>query len=417
MSNTAEPTISANTPSDKSTERLLSLDTYRGLIMCLLAVNGFAIAATVKSMGYGPDHVAENWMQRIWQWLAFHNSHPQWNSQFYFLGCSFWDLIQPSFMFMVGVAMPYSYASRRAKGHGTGRLYWHAFVRAVVLVLLGAFLATRTSGLPSNRLLTNVLAQIGLGYFFVFLLLGRTTRVQIAAGIMVLIGYSAFLNLFPVMENQPKTSLESIESLWVPKRVALQHAIHTNGAARADVPILGLERGEKPLQVHKAGYATLNFIPAAVTILIGVLAGTVLRSQRDSYDKLLRLIVGGVVCMTLALLASLTVSPVIKKIWTPGWTLFSAAYTLWILATLYWLIDVKGVRRWTFPLVIVGMNSLAMYLMGMLMKGWVVSCYKAYLGKDIFAGPYSPTIQALAIFVVFWLICLYLYRARLFLRI
>ena len=94
-------------------ERLLSLDTFRGLIMCTLAVNGFALAATAKQLGYTPDAEVDSAAGWIWQTLAFHNSHPFWNSQFYVVGCSYWDLIQPAFMFMVGVAMPYSFASRR----------------------------------------------------------------------------------------------------------------------------------------------------------------------------------------------------------------------------------------------------------------------------------------------------------------
>lgn len=397
--------------------RLLSLDVYRGLIMCVLAVNGFAVAATAKNLGYGPGHESETWMATMWQWLAFHNSHPHWNSQFYFLGCSFWDLIQPSFMFMVGVAMPYSYAGRVRRGDSQRSLLIHALVRAVVLVLIGVFLATRTTGLPSNRLLTNVLAQIGVGYFFVYLLLSLRARSQIAIGCVVLVAYSVFLTFYPVVKEQPAESIESIQDLFVPGSIAKQYAIHTNGAARADVWILGLESGENPLSVHQAGYATLNFIPSAVTILLGVLAGALLRSERSEQDKLRRLYWGGLVCLVIALVASVSVCPIIKKIWTPAWTLYSGALTLWILATLYWIIDVCGFKKWTFPLVVVGMNSLAMYLMGSLMKGWIASCWKAYFGNEVFSGMYGPSLQAVAVFVCLWLICFYLYRQRIFFRI
>ncbi|NND97548.1 MAG: DUF5009 domain-containing protein [Pirellulaceae bacterium] len=403
-------------PADRP-PRLLSLDVYRGLIMCLLAVNGLALAATAKRLGYGPDASPADLTGRIWQSLAFHNSHPHWNSQFYVLGCSFWDLIQPAFMFMVGVAMPYSYASRKQRGDSNGKLISHAFVRSIVLVLLGVFLATRTTGLESNRMLTNVLAQIGLGYFFVFLLLGRSAKLQVACGTVVLVGYSIFLTYYPVVEPQPDASIASAASLSVPDSIATQYAIHTNGAARADVWILGLEQGDKPLQVHPAGYATLNFIPASVTMLLGLLAGTLLRSQRSDSEKIRRLLLSGLVCMSVAIAASYTLCPIVKKIWTPAWTLYSGAWVIWMLALLYWVIDVLGLRRWTWPLVIVGMNSLAMYLMFMLMKGWIIAGYKTYLGKDVFTGVYGPTLQAIAVFVVLWLICLYLYRNKIFFRI
>ena len=119
----------------------------------------------------------------------------------------------------------------------------------------------------------------------------------------------------------------------------------------------------------------------------------------------------------MALPLSFSYSPIIKKIWTPAWTLYSSAWTLWILAALYWVIDVRGWRWWTFPLVIVGMNSLAMYLMGQLLKGWVAGAMTVYLGSEIFSGPYGATIRAAAVFVVFWLVCLYLFRSKIFFRV
>lgn len=176
--------------------RLVSLDTYRGLVMCLLAINGLAVAAVAKKLGFAGDAEVETWSAQIWQWLAFHNSHPMWNSQYYIVGCSLWDLIQPAFMFMVGVAMPYSYASRQSRGQTQTQLTTHALIRAVVLVLIGVYLQTRGSGLATNRLFTNVLAQIGLGYFFVFLLMRRSFKTQLIAGIAVLVAYMAWMLSF-----------------------------------------------------------------------------------------------------------------------------------------------------------------------------------------------------------------------------
>lgn len=398
-------------------QRLLSLDTYRGLIMCTLAVNGLALAATANKLGYGPDVTATDGIGRIWQWLAFHNSHPFWNSQFYVFGCSYWDLIQPSFMFMVGVAMPYSYASRRRRGDSTANLTTHALIRAVVLVALGVFLQTRNTGLESNRLFTNVLSQIGLGYFFVFLLLGRSARLQIAVAAIVLVGYWAWFVQYQVPDPLPKPAAESIESLPTPPRYAKQFALLANPAAEFDVMLFNALPHEQPIQAHAAGYATLNFIPSAVTMLFGVLAGALLRSPRRESDKLRILLLSGLVCMLAAVAISYTCCPIVKKIWTPAWTLYSGAWVLWILAALYWIVDIRGWQAWTFPLVIVGMNSLAMYLMSMLLKRWVADRFETYLGEQLFSGPYGPTVQAVAVFSVFWLTCLYLYRSKIFFRV
>src|SRR5262249_35167371 len=125
-------------------ERLTSLDAYRGFIMLVMASAGFGFPAVAKQF---PDSLA-------WKFLGYEFDHVAW------LGCSFWDLIQPSFMFMVGVAMPYSFASRQAKGHGRWRNAGHVLWRSFVLIALAVFLTSNRA--PQTRFLfTNVLAQIG----------------------------------------------------------------------------------------------------------------------------------------------------------------------------------------------------------------------------------------------------------------
>ena len=385
--------------------------------MCTLAVNGFALASTAKKLGYVPGSEAESTVERVWQILAFHNSHPPWNSQFYVIGVSYWDLIQPAFMFMVGVAMPYSYASRKRRGDSETAVTVHAFVRAVVLVLLGVFLQTKNSGFDTNQLFTNVLAQIGLGYFFVFLVMKPAIRVQIVIGMVVLALYTAWMSIYPIIDALPDHAVESIQDFSVMTAFAKPYAFGINAAAQTDLTILGWLLDRPDIEPHRGGYATLNFVPSAVTMLLGVIVGKLLRSDLDGDAKLKRLMLGGAVSLAIAVVLSFTICPIIKRIWTPAWTLYSGAYVLWILAALYWCIDLVGWRRWTYPLVVVGANSLAMYLMSMLIKGWVAQRLEIYFGDQIFASQYGASIQALAVFAVLWLLCLYLYRNKLFLRI
>ncbi len=144
--------------------RLVSLDAYRGAIMLFMASGGLALPEVAKHFPDDP----------VWRFLAFNTDHVPW------IGCSLWDLIQPSFMFMVGVAMPYSIASRRAKGDSEIKITFHVLYRAIFLVLLAIFLSSNWSK-RTNFVFTNVLAQIGLGYAFLYLLLGRGVRVQLAA--------------------------------------------------------------------------------------------------------------------------------------------------------------------------------------------------------------------------------------------
>ena len=419
--------------------RLTSLDTFRGLIMCALAISGFRFATTAQRLGYGPETevsswTVSSWTGHVWQWLGFHTSHPFWNSQFWVVGVSFWDLIQPSFMFMVGVSMPYSYGSRAEKGDSKWRLAGHAIVRSFVLILLGVFLQTQYVGLESKWPTVNVLSQIGFGYFFVYLMLHWRFITQIISSIVVLAAYWAWYSLYPTPEPLPPEAMKSIADFSVLDGFSLPFAHNVGPALHLDLWLFNLLPHSEPVLANSGGYATLNFIPSMITMLFGVMAGTLLRSYRTPSKKVKTLLAGGLVCMLIAVALSFTVCPIVKKIWTPSWTLFSGAWVLWFLAALYWIIDVQGWRRWTFPLVIVGMNSLVMYLLGMTLRGWVAGRYQTYLAdewlrtwaaenvgtqipEELFAGTYGATIQVIAVFAVFWLFCYYLYRNKLFFRI
>jgi heparan-alpha-glucosaminide N-acetyltransferase len=124
-----------------------------------------------------------------------------------------------------------------------------------------------------------------------------------------------------------------------------------------------------------------------------------------------------------------TVGPIVKRIWTPSWAVFSAGWTLLMLAGFYWAIDMRGWRRWAFPLIVVGMNSIVMYCMAQLLKPWIRDTLKKHLDApvrsllnrepnfSIFDGTYGPIVESAAIVAVLWLVCLWLYRRRIFVRI
>ncbi|MGH9676286.1 MAG: DUF5009 domain-containing protein, partial [Candidatus Acidiferrum sp.] len=162
--------------------RLVSLDAFRGATMLFMASEGLALNAVAHRFPKDP----------LWQTLAFHaDNHVVW------LGCSLWDLIQPSFMFMVGVAMPFSYAARQARGDSAWKTVFHVLTRSFILIALGIFLRSKYSA-QTNFTFEDVLAQIGLGYPFVYLVLGRGWRVQIAALLCVLVGYWAYFVWWPL---------------------------------------------------------------------------------------------------------------------------------------------------------------------------------------------------------------------------
>lgn len=167
-------------PKPAPPRRLVSLDAYRGLIMIVLAGSGFGIGKTVRNImaaaEKGDNVPAVDPV--VLEQLNYHFSHPEWISQagrfggsFWdilgVIGCSAWDMIQPSFMFMVGVAMVYSYAKREARGDSVWRTWCHVITRSVILVLLGVLLSSNWAS-ETNWSFANVLCQIGLGYAFVY---------------------------------------------------------------------------------------------------------------------------------------------------------------------------------------------------------------------------------------------------------
>ena len=408
-------------------QRLASLDAYRGFIMLAMVSGGLGFSAVAREF---PDSWA-------WQALAYQFSHVAWT------GCGFWDLIQPSFIFMVGVAMPFSHASRRAKGHSILRMGAHTVYRAVFLVALAVFLTSNSSG-QTRFIFTNVLAQIGLGYCFVHLLLGWGFRVQLFAAAAILIGY--WLYFFTYSTPDPDT----ITALGLPDDwqqfaggLGTHWNKHTNAAAAFDRGLLDwFPRASSDPIVNRGGYATLNFIPSMATMIFGLMAGTLLRSPRTLRDKYRLLIAAGTGCLFFGLAVDgaiwpyfdwqWTLCPIVKRIWTPSWAVFSTGWTLWMLAAFFYLIEIRGYRRWAFPLVVVGMNSIAMYCMAQLIKGWVRGSLNTHLepvrpwltektgwaiGDHIFDSTYGPIIQSVSVLLVLWLICLWMYRRKIFLRI
>ena len=413
MSSTEQITKNGSQKANFVQQRLRSLDAYRGLIMIMLAFVGFGLAKTAALQ------LEQNPESTFWSAVQYQFSHVQW------VGCALWDMIQPSFMFMVGVSLAFSYAKRKSQGHSYARMLAHAAWRSVVLILLSVFLMSNWSS-STNWTLTNVLAQIGLGYTFLFRLWGRNTITQAVAAVTILVGTWALFVVYPgsgidVENGAPEAG---VEADWAREYLAdVPAAWHKNAnvGQAVDLRLLNLFPREEPFEFNRGGYPTINFIPSLATMLFGLMCGELLRSPRTAGRKLLWLAGAGVAGLLLGQLLNQTgVCPMVKRIWTPSWALFSTGWCCLILAALYAVIDVLGYRRWAFPLVIVGMNSIAMYCMGMLLKGWTAGALEKHLGEDVFlilGKMYEPMVQATMIGFCFWLVCLWMYRQKIFVRI
>ena len=322
-------------------------------------------------------------------------------------------------------------------------MWRHVIARSVILVLLGVFLAS--NGSPATVwTLVIVLTQIGLGYPLLFLLWDRPLRTQLLAGAAILLGTWLLFELTPHTGLPLERGDESVgvSAEWAQQYLkSVRPPWHKNAniGHKIDVHLLNWFPRSEPFRFNDGGYATINFLPSVVTMLMGLICGEWLRSDRKPSQKLLLLIGSGLVGLLLgyALHAS-GICPLIKRLWTPSWALYSAGWCCLILALMYAVVDVLGYRRWTYPLVVVGLNPIVMYCMFMMLRGWVRQALQTHLGPEVAqlklqfgnthlhlvpaalrdsVALFQPTIEAVLVGLVFWLIAYWMHRHKVYVRI
>jgi predicted acyltransferase len=367
----------ASSPGQRSSQRLKSLDALRGFDMFWIIGGG----ATVTGLAKGLDTPVLNA-------LVPQLEHVRWQ------GLHFWDVIWPLFMFIVGAAIPASIERRKAAGASGRSLFLHALWRSLALFGLG----TITQGnllmwdLSVFRPCYSVLHGIAAGYLIamaVVLKLRTKTQVVVIAGFLIL--YWALLAL-------------------VPAPGAGRGALTPDGnlATYVDRAILGrFHYGENTWFLTYLGFTS--------SVLLGVLAGRLLASARPAKTKVLLLVLAGVACLGEGLLWSLDF-PIIKLLWTSSFVLVSGGISFLALALFYWIIDVLGYERWAFFFVVIGMNSLAVYVATMLFDFRLVG--------NIFVGHLLPRLghwagftEAAAGLAIIWTLLFWMYRGRLFVRL
>jgi heparan-alpha-glucosaminide N-acetyltransferase len=383
----------------KTPARLASLDAYRGLVMLALAFDGA-----------GPEVVAKFPNDLFLQALGRQFDHVDWE------GAVFWDLIQPSFMFIVGVAMTYSYFSRRSQGMSTEKVAAHVIYRSLVLVLLGLLVASLHYG-ETQFSFGGILVQIGLAFPFAYLLVARPFRLQWIVAALILIGCWLAFFLFPL-----PTSTFDYASLGIPQDTGPFTGLYahwnkyTNVAYAFDRWFLNLFPRSHEFLGNATYGPTLNFVPSIVTMLFGIMAGDLLRGPRQPLEKFLILCSAGMSSLALGLVVGYTLCPIVKALWTPSWVFFSAGFTFLFLAVAYWLADIKGWRALMFPLVVVGANSLAMYFMIVVCRRWIWDNLNIHLGGLLQLRHLDALDYLLGTFTM-WLVCLWMYKHKIFIRL
>jgi len=358
-------------------ERVMSIDALRGFDMFWIVGGGATFMSFFKG-AFGEVPVA----------VMYQIRHPAWE------GFSAWDMIMPLFLFVVGAAMPFSF-SKRLQHSDPDRVYARVLRRTVLLFLLGMIAQGNLLefDLSKLHLYSNTLQAIASGYLVAaVLLLNFSVRVQAFSCAAMLVTYWVLMMFVPV-NGQTAGVLEP----------------YTNFALAADTAILGRFRDGTTYTWTVTG---LGF---SATTLMGVMAGHVIKSQKPAKAKLQLLTGAGAGCLALGWVWSFHF-PIIKHIWTSSMALWAGGWSFLLLAAFYYVIDVKKYRKWAFFFVVIGMNAIAVYMATQVFNFRLLGdALTGALAER--AGNWRDFIRELSAFAIVWLLLLFLYRKKVFIKV
>ena len=359
--------------------RLASLDIFRGVtIAAMILVNNSGDS----------EHV---------YWPL---EHAKWN------GWTPTDLVFPFFVFIVGVSMVFSFASRTAHGDSQRTLLLHAIKRSAIIFALGLFLYAYPRFDWHTARIPGVLQRIAVVYLlasFLFLYTGRVSRGIVTAAL--LIGYWILLVRVPVPGYGPGVlTMDGNLVGYIDRRLIYNH--------------LWIAHRFDPEGI-------LSTLPAIATCLLGVFTGEWMRSARSALQKLAGLFAASAVGLIAGEIWNLWF-PINKMIWTSSYVLFTAGFALFLLGICYWVVDVRGWKRWSSPFVMFGVNPLAIYFLA----SWLESALNHHihgstikhilfsrLFAPLFRDPYLASLSwAVSYVLVFLVVAWVLYRKRIFVR-
>jgi len=361
--------------------RLLSLDFFRGATMFLL------VAETTELYHHLLAHTQEN---TFWHGLALQFHHHPWN------GLRFWDLVQPFFMFIVGVAMVFSLNKRVQHKEDWQKATRHILKRCFLLFLFGVGLHCVYSGKLVWEL-WNVLTQLSFTILVAFILFKYPLLIQLLVSIGLLMLTEALYRY---------TSIPGFDQPFVQGH---------NFGSWMDMVLMG--------KINGGGWVTINCIPTAAHTIWGVIAGKVLLLGGSATAKLKPLVVAGIIGLIVGYgLDVLGITPIIKRISTSSFVFASGGWCLLVLAASYWLIDVKGYKNWVMFFSIVGMNSIFIYLFTQTVGHQWVNDFVAiftdgvlqWIGANSFLMAIFAGASSLA---VFWYLCYWLYKHKIFFKV
>jgi predicted acyltransferase len=358
--------------------RVLSIDALRGFDMFWIIGGGALL-----------ENLVHVWDHPITRTISRQLEHVEWR------GFHFEDLIFPLFVFVVGVVLPFSLAGRIERGQSLARIHLHVVKRTVAIILLGLIYNGLLQFDWAQMRWPGVLQRIGLCYFFAALLVIHTKwRTQAIVMGAILILYCLVTMLVPA----PGCAAGDLSK---------EHCLSSYIDQQLIPGVLYYKFGDNE--------GLLSTLPAICTALLGALAGHWLRSNRSGSRKAAGLALAGVASLIAGLIWA-QFFPIIKILWTSSYVLFAGGWSLLLLALFYWVIDVKGYRKWSFFFVVIGMNAITIYFLQRFVEfDSIAEFFLGGLAKH--AGLIAPLLLPFGALMIRWLLLHFLYRHRVFLKV
>jgi predicted acyltransferase len=357
--------------------RLVSVDTLRGITMFFI-IGGERIFTSIHQV----------WPNAVTEAVAKNMEHAGWS------GFYFYDQIFPTFLFLVGLLIPTVVLRSKEKGKTNWEIFLHVSKRTGVLIFLGLC----NYGLlrfdwPAMRW-SSVLGRIGICYFFASLLVLHTNwRVQayVAAAIIVL--YWAAVKFIPVPGYGPGVlTPEGCLTTWIDQKI---------------IPgTLGLGIYDRQ--------GVLSTFTAIASTLIGVLAGHWLRTKRTEKQKALGFVLAGIILLAAGWIWGRFFF-ISRNVWTSSFVLYTSGWSLLAMALFYWIIDIRGYRKWTFFFVVIGMNAITIWV-GQRFIDFKYTSDALFLGMSKYFGILKPVFLAIGVLMIKWLFLYFLYMKKIFLK-
>lgn len=357
--------------------RLLSLDAYRGMTMFLLVASGAGLYRAMSAPEFQTSWLAPFFTQF---------THHPWN------GLRFWDLVQPYFMFIVGVAMPFSFEKRWEKGVSSLETLKHALYRSLVLLALGISLHIVGSGRLVFEL-WNVLAQLSFTYFLAYLLMRKSFTTQLTVSLGLILLSDGLYRFWPVPGYDQAFTPDQNFGSWV------------------DMVLMG--------KLSSGHWVAFNAIPTAAHTIWGVLAGYLILSKRSHLQKVKLLVIPGVIGLIVGYALDPFV-PIIKRICTSSFVITSGGWCLLTLALFYWIIEIRGYRRWCRFAVVFGMNPIFIYLFSNLGGNrWLSTIVHPFADGVLgwTGDAFAALVTAATVLLMDWYLVHWLDKNRVYIRI